>query len=811
MRLTDLFARIGDDSPVFEGNGWAARCPAHDDSEPSLRVAIGEGGKALLKCRAGCSTMDVLSAMRVNSFADLQPLENDMEEVRVVGDDTVPVAPDEQARMAEYLWNTAALLGDDALDYALRRFGLTAEQAQELGLGFDPGGASAVAYDRLGRVYHAVPRLVVPFPDFAGVPRGFQARAMADHKVRWSGPSNPETGAWSRYAFFRAGAGYDYVLVTEGPGDALAAVAAGFDALAIRGAAMAGKVADDIISNLPGRTIVLAGDADAAGRQFNAALATPLLDAGFTVLELSLPNGVNDLGEWAEALNGSFAADLQAAVGRAPAAGAMSHGERLVSMVAEARDALTDYGCAKELLSRFDGNVAHAPGLGFFLYEGGRWQRDAGSRIRVWAHEVADIVEEETEERYSELVEVLSQDQMDTLSTWRQLRQQFVVRVRTMRTLDQALTELEAHTFVPVDRFDKQPHLLACRNGTVNLRDATLREHRREDYITHMLDIDYDADATCPRWEQFIREVQPNATEQMAAWLQRLVGYGITGHTDEQAFAVLWGRGANGKSVFTDTLTEVFRAVTVTTPFSTFEKKPSGGIPNDLAALRGARLVFASEGESGNAMAESVIKRVTGQDLISARFMRAEFFEFRPTFLIMLATNHKPSFRGQDEGLWRRVKLVPFSRYFAPEDRDHHLTRKLRDEAQGILRWAVEGARLWFAEGGLLDPHIVASATNDYREVSDALAGFFPGALVEAEGEQVLGKRAYEMYRDWCYDEGIAEKNIWSNRGFFSAMEERGVFRRKTNEGIALLGVRESAGNDSEDQTGVGIFGTANR
>lgn len=811
MKLSEIFDRLGDTQPVPAADGWLVHCPAHDDSEPSLRVAVAEGGRLLLKCRAGCNTTEVLKAMSASSFGELQPVENDVADVRVVADDGTPVDAVEQARMAAYLMEARNRFGGVAADYAERRFGLSAEQAADLGLGFDPGGADGIDYERLGRAYHAVPRLVVPFYDMAGVPRGFQSRALAEHKVRWNGPTNPEQGAWLRYTFLRADADMDYVLVTEGPGDALSAVAAGFDAIGIRGASLAGKVSAEIIEHLAGRTIVLAGDADAAGRSFNATLATPLLDAGFTVLELDMPAGVNDLSEWAERSNGAFAGELQAAVGRAPAAGGMSQGERLSQMVAEAQDALTDYGMAQALLTHFEGTVAYSPGLGFFMYDRGRWQRDTGNRIRVWAHEAADTTEEDTERQYAELRETLPADMLDTLATWKKLRTQFVRQLRTMRSLDQALTELEAHTYVPTERFDQHPHLLAVRNGTIDLRDGSLHPHRKDDYITAMLDIEYDEAAECPRWEQFVREVMPVATDEMAAWLQRLVGYGITGNTDEQAFAVLWGRGANGKSVFTDTLTEVFRQVTVTTPFSTFEKKPSGGIPNDLAALRGSRLVFASEGESGNQMAESVIKRVTGQDLISARFMRQEFFEFRPTFLIMLATNHKPSFRGQDEGLWRRVKLVPFSRYFAPEERDHKLTRTLRTEAQGILRWAVAGAVAWYQEGGLSDPHLVASATNDYREVSDALAGFYPGVLTPDKDAHVLAKDAYAAYRDWCFEEGISDRNVWSNRGFYSAMEERGVFKARRNVGMVLLGVSMAGDDSTETKTGPGIFGTPSK
>jgi putative DNA primase/helicase len=284
--------------------------------------------------------------------------------------------------------------------------------------------------------------------------------------------------------------------------------------------------------------------------------------------------------------------------------------------------------------------------------------------------------------------------------------------------------------------------------------------------------------------------------------MQRLIGYGITGYTDEQCFAVLWGKGANGKSVLTDTLSTVFGTITKTTPFATFEEKQGGGIPNDIAALRGARFVMASEGESGRPMSEAVLKRVTGKDMVSARFLRQEFFEFKPSFLLMLATNHKPKFRGQDDGLWRRVKMIPFKRFFAPHERDHDLDKKLMTEAQGIAAWAVRGAGLWFAEG-LSDPETISKATTEYKETSDTLAGFFPGILVAEDGARLDGAEAYNSYRDWCEAEGLPSKEVWSRRAFYSAMEERGIQRVRVSKGMALVGIRLAS---STVKAGPGIF-----
>ncbi|MFG3715829.1 phage/plasmid primase, P4 family [Micromonospora sp. NPDC047730] len=791
LTLTDLLARLG---ATDDADGWLAVCPAHADSRPSLRIAVGESGVILLKCRAGCATFrqtpeaapGVLDALGM-TVADLAKIDTSDAPVRATSTST-PASPAAVAALAAQLdrWAAALTLDEDAegraMTYASQRFGLTVEDATRLGLGLalDLGGG---------------PRLVVPFRDRDGVPRGFQARALDPAaKVRWLGAKSPTGESWAKVGYLPGEAGWSELVVTEGPGDGLTACATGYDVAFVRGAGLAASVADEVAALADGRPVVVCGDADPSGDRFARVLAAELAKRGLSARSVRPPADGDDLTDWRARAPETFATDFIRAV-----VASQDPGGLRTRLDAWTDADLTEVASARRLREHFEeagSGVRYSPEAGFFILRAGVWRADKLDEVRTAAQDVAASIWAEAADLAEALKEVEASG--DPGGEAKELKarvgklKSFAKSANSSKGIDAMVRELKALRGVAVDfeAFDRHHHLLAVRNGVIDLRTGRLGSHDPDLLLTRLVDLDYDPEATAPRWEAFLREVFPyDRHAGLPEYLRRLVGYGITGETGEQCFVVHHGGGANGKSVYTDTLTEVFRELVVTTPFSTFEEKSSGGIPNDLAALKGARLVFAAEGEQGKPMAEAVLKRVTGRDAISARFMRKEYFEFRPTFLLQLATNFRPQFRGQDEGLWRRVKLVPWERYFTPAERDHKLGEKLLTEAVGILAWAVRGA-VDFYRDGLQDPPAIVGATADYRQTSDALAGLLPGVFVRDPDGKVAARIAWDSYRQWCEDEALPPKERWTRKAFFAALEERGATKKRANVGVVFEGIR---------------------
>lgn len=302
-----------------------------------------------------------------------------------------------------------------------------------------------------------------------------------------------------------------------------------------------------------------------------------------------------------------------------------------------------------------------------------------------------------------------------------------------------------------IDRYDRDPLVAAAIGATLDLRAVVHRAMRRDDFITMRLGAAYDPDAACPRWIQFLDEVFASNAD-LIAYIQRAVGYSLTGDTREQKMFLLYGGGSNGKSVFLEVLTDLLGDYAANASFETFDANRRSESTNDLAALRGKRIVTVIETEDGRRLAEARVKSVTGQDQITCRFLYGEYFSYRPTFKIWLAMNHLPSIRGTDKGIWRRIQLIPFTQDFSGRE-DKTLHETLRAELDGILQWALEGLRQWW-QRGLDTPAIVTQATAKYRAESDQTGRWITDSLVQVSNVSITVAQAYQSYKAWCEANG---------------------------------------------------------
>lgn len=283
-----------------------------------------------------------------------------------------------------------------------------------------------------------------------------------------------------------------------------------------------------------------------------------------------------------------------------------------------------------------------------------------------------------------------------------------------------AATEPELST--TVDMLDANEWLFNVENGTIDLRTARIRPHRQSDLITKLSPVRHDPKASAPRWFQFLDEIMCGDHELME-FLQMAAGYSLTGDTREHCLFFLYGQGSNGKSTFIEVLRALWGEYGQQADFASFLSRRGEGPRNDIARMRGARFVAASEADSDRGFDGTVLKQLTGGDTVVARKLYEEHQEFKPVHKLWLAANHKPIVREQTEGFWRRIRLIPFLATFPEDKRDKRLTRKLLEELPGILNWVIDGCILWRKQG-LVEPKAVTRATQNYREENDILGEF---------------------------------------------------------------------------------------
>lgn len=513
---------------------------------------------------------------------------------------------------------------------------------------------------------------------------------------------------------------------------------------------------------LKGKTVYILPDNDKPGREHAEDIARSLVGIASSVKILNLP-GLPEKGDVSDFIEMHGPAEAK----------------RLLLELAEAAESykepkgqetspnctpnLTDMGNAQRLANLYRKDIKFCPQLGWLIYDGRRWAVDDLAKLQ-------GLAKETVREMYKEAARHPDEDTRKALASFA-LKCESAARIAAMTQL----LPSEPGISVPHDSFDRDPMLFNTLNGTIDLRTGLLRSHSPDDLITKLAPVIYDPEAKCDRFEQFLLEIMNN-DQELVAYLKRALGYGMTGETREQVWFFWWGKGENGKGTLMAVVVHVIGDYAVNTPAETFLETANSGIRNDLARLRGARIVTASEPKSKK-FDPAVLKGFTGQDPITARFLHQEHFEFLPEGKLIFQANHRPTVRDTSHAFWRRVQLIPFNRIFTGKDKDDKLRERLLEEAPGILNWMVQGCLQWQKEG-LNPPEVVQLAVNDYRSETDVLADFLEAHCITEYGQSVTVADLFERYQTYC-DEKKIHKGLSAQRFNEDLLGRPGIVRER--------------------------------
>jgi putative DNA primase/helicase len=428
----------------------------------------------------------------------------------------------------------------------------------------------------------------------------------------------------------------------------------------------------------------------------------------------------------------------------------------------------TDIANAKRLAARHGQDLRFTVERGWHVWDGRRWAVDEkGVQVQARAKDTALAI-------FDEIRGAPDRD----------ARMRHAKRSQSKNSIEAMiwLTRSEPEVPARLTHFDADGWVLNVKNGTLDLRTGELRAHRREDLISNIVEVEFDPEADCERWDAFLWRVT-DQNDELYAYLRRFVGYLLVGDTSEQSLHFLYGLGDNGKTIFSEVLMRLLGDYAMAASPDMIMLRRHVGIPNDVARLRGIRAAMMNETTQGARFDESKLKDLTGGDTLTARFLHQEFFDFRPTHRIIIRGNHKPAINGTDKGIWRRLRLVPFTVAIPPDEQDRDLLRKLEGELPGILNWALQGCREWQVEG-LKPPPLIAEAVRQYREESDTLGRFLAECCEARSLAQVKSSALFKRYQEFCEQAG--ERWIPA-KDFPAEMERRGFTHKRGTGGTRLF------------------------
>lgn len=415
----------------------------------------------------------------------------------------------------------------------------------------------------------------------------------------------------------------------------------------------------------------------------------------------------------------------------------------------------------------------------WFFFNGSYWQEDIGNqRVELAAERVANSIKKEK----PELSFSTKTDEDKAMNEWYRFQKDSRSHMAKMHMID----EFKKYVIVKHGEFDKEDMLLNTESGYVDLSSGELHDHDIDKKFSHQTVAEYSDNVDAPLWEKFLNQIFNN-DEELIHYVQKAIGYSFTGSVDEQCLFILNGRGRNGKSVFSNVVSDVAgnyaKQMNVQTIVA--KKNQSGSANSDIARLEGARIVTSSELNEGDRFDESLVKQLTGGDKILARFLYGSEFEYKPKFKIWMATNHLPIIRGTDDGIWRRIKIIPFNIQIPREKVDKKLEYKLKAEYTGILNWIVQGAIMWQQEG-LEDPEAVTKVIETYRAEMDPLDAFLEESCTTGQNYSIKAREMYDAYHEWAKE---SEEYKMSLNKFGREMSKK-LLRVKRRDGWYYVGLK---------------------
>lgn len=411
----------------------------------------------------------------------------------------------------------------------------------------------------------------------------------------------------------------------------------------------------------------------------------------------------------------------------------------------------------------------------WYIYNGSFWEIDNSGIINKYVDMMIDTMKNE---------KINVPDGMDEDEVTDNFKK-FIKKTRGNRAKKSIIDELQHRVPILHNEFDTDKTLLNTENGYVDLTSGILHNHDIYKMFSKQTNAEFTDKVDAPEWESFLNQIFNN-DQDLIHYIQKAVGYSLTGSVKEQVMFFLYGNGRNGKSVFIDTIADLLGNYAKTMQAESIMIRQSNGSANsDIARLEGARLVISSEPNEGVRLDEGLVKQLTGGDRVTARFLYGKEFEFEPEFKIWLATNHKPIIRGTDDGIWRRLMLIPFDVQIPDSKVDKDLKYKLKREEVGILNWAVDGAVMWQKEG-LNPPQSVLEASQEYRSEMDVIDMFVSDNCEKYKDYEAPAGQLFKLYKQWAADNS---EYSMSKQKFGSEMKAKYKYMKNRN-GRYYSGIR---------------------